>query len=62
MIPVAFYFGENMATKNDITGDSIISRVPSKAYTDNFDAIFGKKDKNDTEVENKGTTEEQTEK
>lgn len=32
-----------MATKNDITGDSIQSRVSSSAYKDNYDAIFGKK-------------------
>jgi hypothetical protein len=32
-----------MATKNDITGDSIISKAPSKQYEDNFDAIFRKK-------------------
>lgn len=29
--------------KNDITGDSIQSRVSSNAYKDNYDAIFGKK-------------------
>lgn len=33
-----------MATKNDITGDSIKTRGPSKAYEDNYDRIFGKKD------------------
>lgn len=32
-----------MATKNDVTGDTIQSKMPSKAYTDNWDAIFGKK-------------------
>jgi hypothetical protein len=32
-----------MAAKNDITGDSIASRVNSKQYEDNFDRIFGKK-------------------
>lgn len=31
-----------MTAKNDITGDSIRSRVNSKAYEDNFDAIFRK--------------------
>ena len=34
-----------MATKNDITGDSLISRT-SEAYRNNYDAIFGKKEKN----------------
>lgn len=31
-----------MATKNDITGDSIVSKVNTKAYEDNFDKIFKK--------------------
>lgn len=34
-----------MAAKNDVTGDSIQSKMPSKAYVDNYDAIFGKKEK-----------------
>lgn len=33
-----------MASKNDITGDSIKTKGPSKAYEDNYDRIFGKKD------------------
>jgi hypothetical protein len=33
-----------MASKNDITGDAIKSRVNSKEFEDNFDAIFRKKD------------------
>ena len=33
-----------MATKNDITGDSLVSRS-SEAYRNNYDAIFGKKEK-----------------
>jgi hypothetical protein len=28
---------------NDITGDSLASKVPSKAYQENYDKIFGKK-------------------
>ena len=32
-----------MATKNDVTGDSIRSRTSNKAYRDNWDRIFGKK-------------------
>ena len=36
-----------MATKNDVTGDSIQSRSTSKKYRDNYDDIFGKKDKED---------------
>jgi hypothetical protein len=34
-----------MATKNDVTGDSIRSKLPSKAYSDNWERIFGKKKK-----------------
>lgn len=34
-----------MATTNDITGDSLTSRVPSDAYKNNYDRIFGKKDR-----------------
>lgn len=33
-----------MAAKNDVTGESIKSRVSSNAYKDNYDAIFGKKE------------------
>ena len=29
-----------MATRNDVTGDLIISKYPSKAFMDNFDRIF----------------------
>jgi 16S rRNA G1207 methylase RsmC len=29
-----------MASTNDITGDTIISRVNSKAFDENFDRIF----------------------
>lgn len=34
-----------MTTTNDITGDSIKSRVKTRTFEDNFDRIFGKKDK-----------------
>lgn len=30
-----------MVTKNDVTGDSIQSKVSSKQYLDNYDTIFG---------------------
>ena len=33
-----------MVTKNEITGDSIQSKVTSKSYLDNYDAIFNKKE------------------
>lgn len=32
-----------MATKNDITGDSIASRATTDSYRDGHDRIFGKK-------------------
>ena len=32
-----------MAAKNDVTGDSIRSKTSSKAYSDGWDRIFGKK-------------------
>jgi hypothetical protein len=34
-----------MTTKNDVTGDSIKSRVSTRAYRDNWDKIFDKKKK-----------------
>lgn len=36
---------EQMAAKNDITGDEIKSKSSTKAYEDNWDRIFGKKEK-----------------
>lgn len=33
-----------MASKNDITGDSIQTKATSDAYRDNYDRIFGKKE------------------
>lgn len=33
-----------MASTNDITGDEIKSRTNSKAYSDNYDAIFRRRD------------------
>lgn len=34
-----------MATRNDITGDALISRVNSDAYRENFEKIFASKKK-----------------
>jgi hypothetical protein len=31
-------------SKNDITGDKLISKTNSKQYVDNYDLIWGKKD------------------
>lgn len=42
-MPVKLWRYTEMATsKNDITGDNIQSKAPSKAYQDNFDRIFRK--------------------
>lgn len=34
-----------MTTTNDITGDTIKSKANTRSFEDNFDRIFGKKDK-----------------
>lgn len=34
-----------MATHNDITGDALISRTANSNYRNNYDLIFGKKNK-----------------
>ena len=41
-----------MATKNDVTGDMLISRVPSEAYKDNYDLVFRRKGNSEKEKEN----------
>ena len=33
-----------MATKNDVTGDSLITKASSEAYRNNYDLIFKKKE------------------
>ena len=40
-----------MATKNDITGDFLISKVNNAAFEDNFDRIFRGKKKLDEQPE-----------
>jgi hypothetical protein len=40
-----------MAAKNDITGDSIQTKVTSKAYSDGWDKIFGNKEDSLPDVE-----------
>jgi len=37
-----------MSTKNDITGDSLVSKASNEAYRNNFDNIFGKKKEQQT--------------
>lgn len=46
-----------MAAKNDITGDSIISRTNSKDYEDKFDTIFGEDRKKRLEEKKKSDAE-----
>ena len=48
-----------MAAKNDVTGDMLISRLPSEAYKNNYDLIFRRKGNPEKEKEN-GSTIEQT--
>jgi hypothetical protein len=49
-----------MATKNDITGDMLISRLPSEAYKNNYDLIFRRKGNPEKEKENGSTIEHTT--
>lgn len=46
-----------MAARNDVTGDLIKSRPLNTAYSDNWDAIFGKK-KTEEVVQEETITEE----
>jgi lysophospholipase L1-like esterase len=39
-----------MASTNDITGDSLTSKVPTEEYRNNFDTIFRKDKKKDIPV------------
>lgn len=50
-----------MATKNDITGDALVSRGASKAYLDNYDLIF-RKEKPQEEKDNEQQSTETIEK
>jgi hypothetical protein len=47
-----------MATTNDITGDSISSKVNSQAYMDNWENIFGKNKKKEEIIEEKPMQDE----
>lgn len=44
--------------QNDVTGDELKSKVPSEAYLNNYDLIFGKKEKKSNDSTD-GTTTEQ---
>lgn len=39
------FLGSNMTTRNSITGDSLTSRPATQKFRDNYDAIFGSKNK-----------------
>ena len=52
-----------MATRNDITGDALVSKLNNDNFRDNFDRIFRKKDKDltDATLTDEGTKTEQPE-
>jgi hypothetical protein len=53
-----------MVAKNDITGDSIMTKTVSSSYRDNYDRIFGKKSSPqqvEVTTDNAEQTDEQTE-
>jgi hypothetical protein len=41
----------NLSSVNEITGQRMATKAPSKAYLDNYDAIFRKKEKVEEEKE-----------
>jgi len=42
-----------MASKNDVTGDSIQTRISSESYRSNYDKIFSKKKTEEKDKEKK---------
>lgn len=44
------------AAVNDITGDSLRTKAASENYRNNYDMIFGKKDKNKQQTEAQSNT------
>lgn len=44
-----------MATKNDITGDNIQSRVSNKKYQDNWEKVFGDQEYGDDQLSDNPT-------
>lgn len=50
-----------MATHNDITGDALITKVANENYRNNYDLIFGKKNKklSDDTLTNEGIKSEE---
>jgi len=47
-----------VATKNDITGDSLITKAANENYRNNYDLIFGKKNGELPKQETTGDSEE----
>lgn len=43
-----------MTTKNDVTGDSIKSKVNSQQYRDNWEKIFSEVKEDDSDEKNEG--------
>lgn len=43
-----------MATKNDITGDALVTKVPSRSYDEGWERIFGKKSKETKDDSDRG--------
>jgi len=51
-----------MAAKNDITGDEIKTKSTTKAYEDNYERIFGNKEKTLEDIANEHPASDQFEK
>lgn len=49
-----------MTAKNDVTGDAIKSKVNSEEYRNNWDAIFGKKEKTEEPSSKEETKNDQS--
>jgi hypothetical protein len=49
-----------MATRNDITGDAIQTKGTSNSYRDNYDLIWGNKNKKKEDQKDEKTTDKRT--
>jgi len=47
-----------MATHNDITGDALITKASNENYRNNYDLIFGKKNKKPESVPTEGNAKQ----
>lgn len=50
-----------MATRNNITGDRMVSKTSSEEYRNNWDAVFGKKKEEGKEEDDNPLTPEDEE-